>query len=94
VTEDRAQSYGRLMNLLRHVGPSKLQPDEQERLRDAADTLVLAGTRDAATEDAMADVDRLAGHLVDSGRWELEAAERLVAAVTACGPEPVPAAAL
>jgi hypothetical protein len=94
VTEDRAQSYGRLMALLRDIDPAALEADERERIRDAADTLVLAPEPDGVTEHALADVDRLAGALVDSGRWELEAAERLVAAVAACGPRRVAAAAL
>jgi hypothetical protein len=94
MTEDRAQSYGRLMRLLRDVDPEALEPTENERIRDAADTLVLAPEPGAATAEALADVDRLAGHLVDSGRWELEAAERLAAAVAACGPRPVAAGAL
>jgi hypothetical protein len=94
VTEDRAQSYGRLMGLLRDVDPTALEPSERERIRDAADTLVLAREPDAATESALADVDRLAGSLVDSGRWELEAAERLATAIAACGPRRVAAGAL
>jgi hypothetical protein len=82
------------MALLRDVDPVALEADERERIRDAADTLVLAAEHDDATEHALTDVDRLAGSLVDSGRWELDAAERLVAAVAACGPRRVAAGAL
>jgi hypothetical protein len=82
------------MALLRDVDPAALEADERERIRDAADTLVLAPEPDGATEHALADIDRLAGSLVDSGRWELDAAERLVAAVAACGPRRVAAGAL
>jgi hypothetical protein len=82
------------MALLRDVDPAALDDLERERIRDAADTLVLAPEADAATEHALADIDRLAGSLVDAGRWELDAAERLAAAVAACGPRRVAAGAL
>jgi hypothetical protein len=87
MTEDRAQSYSRLMDFLRDVGSVKLQPVEQDRVRAAADTLVLATEGGGEVEAALRDIDHLTGHLVDSGRWELEAAERLARDVADCGPE-------
>ena len=33
MTAERAQSYSDLMKLLRDIGPAKLQPAEQERIR-------------------------------------------------------------
>lgn len=88
---DRANSYSQLMDLVRDVGQVKFHPDEQERVRGAADILVFAEVWDDEARDALEDVEALADHLVDSGRWELEAAERLVEVVRACGPEAVPA---
>lgn len=88
---DRANAYTQLVDLMRDVGQVKLQPEEQERVRSAADVLVFAGVWDDEARDALEDVESLADHLVDSGRWELETAERLVEVVRACGPEAVPA---
>ncbi len=87
MTEERAQSYGRLMDFLRDAGTVKLQPAEQDRVRAAADTLILATEGGGEVATAREDVDRLVGHLVESGRWELDSAERLAHDVAACGPE-------
>jgi hypothetical protein len=85
MTSDRTQAYGRVIKTLEDVGPAKLQPDEQDRIRDAADTLIFA----AEPEDARAaleDVEGLAEHLVGSGRWAAERAQQLVQDLTDCGP--------
>ena len=50
MTEDRAQSYSRLMEFLRDVGSVKLQPVEQDRVRAAADTLVLPSQSSALSD--------------------------------------------
>ena len=82
---DRTQAYGRVIKTLDEIGPAKLLPAEQDRIRDAADTLIFAaGIDDART--AMADVDALAEHLVASGRWTDERADQLVRDLLACGP--------
>ena len=88
---DRANAYSLLMDHVRDVGPVKLLDSEQERIRAAADTLVLAATWDEESREAIEDIEALADHLVDSGRWELDRAENLVDAVRACGPDIVPA---
>jgi hypothetical protein len=82
---ERTQAYGRVIKTLEDLGPAKLQPEEQERIRDAADTLIFAADLDEA-RPTLADVDALAEHLVASGRWTEERADQLVDDLLACGP--------
>jgi hypothetical protein len=82
---ERTQAYGRVVKTLEELGPTKLQPAELERVRDAADTLIFAAGLDEA-RDAMADIDSLAEHLVASDRWSDERAKQLVDDLLACGP--------
>jgi hypothetical protein len=70
---------------LEDLGPTKLQPAELDRVRDAADTLIFASGIDE-TREAMADIDSLAEHLVASDRWSVERAKQLVEDLLACGP--------
>jgi hypothetical protein len=88
MSPERAQAYRRVIHTLRDLGPTKLQDGEQDTIREAADTLLFA--RDLAADDgaheALAEVDRLCGALVDSGRWERVTAERLFDSVRSCGP--------
>jgi hypothetical protein len=85
MTSDRTQAYARVVKLLEDIGPAKLLPAEQERIREAADTLIFAtGVDDART--ALDDVDALVDHLVSSGRWTPERAEQLAVDLLACGP--------
>jgi hypothetical protein len=85
MTSDRTQAYGRVIRTLGDLGPSKLLPGEQERIREAADNLIFAADLDEA-RDALVDVEVLAEHLVASGRWTAERAEQLVDDLLACGP--------
>jgi hypothetical protein len=82
---ERTQAYGRVVKTLEDLGPTKLQPAEQDRVREAADTLIFASGIDEARE-AMADVESLADHLVVSDRWSEERAKQLVDDLLACGP--------
>ena len=82
---ERTQAYGRVVKTLEDLGPTKLQPAEQERVREAADTLIFAAGLDEA-RDVMADIDTLAEHLVASDRWSEERAKQLVDDLLACGP--------
>ena len=74
--------------LLAELGPSKLQSDEQDRIRNAADNLIFSSdlTEDLAAREALEDADRLCRALVDSGRWEQVTATRLAEDLYACGP--------
>jgi hypothetical protein len=85
MNSERTQAYGRVVKTLDDLGPTKLQAAEQERIRDAADTLIFAATADEV-RPALADVLALAHHLVASGRWTEERVEQLVEDVEACGP--------
>ena len=82
---ERTQAYGRVVKTLEDLGPTKLQPAEQDRVREAADTLIFASGIDE-TRAAMADVDALVEHLVASERWSDERARQLVDDLLACGP--------
>ena len=82
---ERTHAYGRVVKTLDELGPTKLQPAEQERVREAADTLIFAADLEAA-RSAMADMDSLAEHLVASDRWSEERAKQLVDDLLACGP--------
>jgi hypothetical protein len=85
MNSERTQAYGRVVKTLDEIGPTKLQPAEQARVREAADTLIFAADLDDARA-AMADVDSLAEHLVASDRWSDERARQLVDDLLACGP--------
>ena len=82
---ERTQAYGRVVRTLEDLGPTKLQPAELDRVRDAADTLIFASGIDE-TREPMADIDSLAEHLVASDRWSDERATQLVEDLLACGP--------
>ncbi len=84
MNSDRAQAYGRVMKTLSDIGPSKLHADEQELIREVADTLFFA--EDAAAEQALVRVDALAGKLVDSDRLLAETADQLLRDLEGCGP--------
>lgn len=85
MTSERTQAYGRVIKTLEDLGPAKLQPAEQDRIRDAADTLIFAAGYDEA-RIAMADVDTLVEHLVASGRWTTDRAQELLQDLLGCGP--------
>ena len=92
MTSDRTQAYGRVIRTLEDLGPSKLQPAEQARIREAADTLFFATEVDE-TREALRDIGALAEHLLGTGRWMEERLDALVMNLLACGPTPVQVAA-
>jgi hypothetical protein len=94
MTPDRSSAYRRVIQTLDELGPSKLLAGEQDRIRFAADNLIFSRelTRDVAAREALDDVERLCGALVESGRWEKASAARLAEDIAHCGP-PAPAAA-
>ena len=83
---ERTHAYGRVVRTLEDLGPTKLQPAEQDRIREAADTLIFAAGPDDDVLRAVEDVRALADHLAESGRWTEERAKQLVDDVLACGP--------
>ena len=92
MTSERTQAYGRVVQTLAELGPTKLLPAEQARIRDAADTLIFAADLEEA-RGALRDMGDLTDHLLSSGRWLEERIDTLVADLLACGPSNVPAAA-
>ena len=92
MTNNRTQAYGRVVKTLDELGPSKLLPAEQARIRDAADTLIFASDVEE-TRDALRDMGRLAEVLVASGRWLEQTVDRLVEDLLACGPTQIPESA-
>jgi hypothetical protein len=82
---DRTHAYGRVVKTLDDLGPTKLQPAELDRIRDAADTLIFASTADEA-HAALDGVRDLTDHLVSVDRWIEERAEQLLSDLQDCGP--------
>ena len=92
MTEERTQSYSRVVKALDDLGPSKLQPAEQDVIRDAADALIFCGgpALDDPAQQALRDVESLLDGLVLSGRWTEPTADALLVDISGCGPrEPV-----
>ena len=89
MNRQRAQAYGRVMKTLRDLGQAKLLPDEQELIRDAADTLVFCVDLGAGApgRTALGAMSALHDHLVSSGRWSPERASQLLDDVWSCGPD-------
>ena len=85
MNSERTQAYGRVIKTLDDIGPAKLLPAEQDRIRDAADSLIFAAGFEEARA-AMEDVDALVEHLVSSGRWTPERAHELLQDLLGCGP--------
>jgi hypothetical protein len=85
MNNERTQAYGRVVQTLTELGPAKLLPAEQARIRDAADTLIF-GSDLAEVRSALTDVSALAEHLVATGRWLEPSVDRLVEDLLACGP--------
>ena len=87
MNSERSQCYGRVIQTLEDLGPTKLLPAEQDRVRDAADTLLFAADLDSpGAREALDDVTSLLASLVESGRWTQERANDLAEDVGGCGP--------
>ena len=88
MTAERARAYRRVIQTLNELGPSKLQEEEQDRIRDAADSLLFTDDllQDDAACQALSEIECLCRALVDSGRWERATALRLADDVADCGP--------
>jgi hypothetical protein len=86
-TSERSKAYGRVVRTLRDLGPTKLGAGEQDVVREAADTLLFSPdpSGDENVGDAIASVESVAAHLVESGRWTESRASELVDDVLACG---------
>ena len=76
------------MRTLEDLSASKLHPEEQEVVREAADALFFCESLDVdpAAEQALADFYEMVDRLMESERLVPETAGRLTAAIDACGP--------
>jgi hypothetical protein len=83
---ERTQAYGRIVKTLEEIGPVKLLDTEQARIRAAADTLIFASDGEDGVVAAIEDIQSLADHLVESGRWSFERAIALVNDISDSGP--------
>jgi hypothetical protein len=90
MSPERTHAYRRVLHTLDELGPTKLQVAEQDRIRDAADTLIFCQEldHDDAAIEALEDSELLCELLVESGRWERVTADRLAEDIRQCGPEP------
>jgi hypothetical protein len=88
MTSERARAHTRVMKTLRNVGPAKLLPAEQARIRSTADSLLFCADimTDRAARAAFSDFDALCEHVVGTGRWSARRAAELADDVWACGP--------
>jgi hypothetical protein len=86
-TSERSQAYGRVVRTLREAGSAQLLPAEQDLIREAADALLFSGDPavDESAGDAVAAIEAVAAHLVESDRWTPERASELIDDVLACG---------
>jgi hypothetical protein len=89
MTEARTQSYGRVIKALDDLGPSKLQPHEAGRIRDAADALIFCvqADLDPIDRETLEVAEAQLTTLVESGRWTEPTAKALLADLQGCGPE-------
>jgi hypothetical protein len=75
------------MKTLTDLGPTKLQPEEQDQVREAADALFFCErVEDQDAIAALRETLELLDRLVGSERWTDERAAELVRDLEACGP--------
>ena len=88
MTRERAQAYGRLMQIASAEGSEALQPEERTTLREAADALFFCEdiSLDEEAREALARIGDLTGTLVTSERWDPGRAERVMQDLEGCGP--------
>jgi hypothetical protein len=88
VTSRRAEAYGRVVRILSGPDGEELRPEELQRIRQAADSLIFCEDveLDPDAREAADEIADLAVELVESGRWDEDTAEALVSDVLACGP--------
>ena len=88
VTTERAEAYGRVMQVVSADGEERLEAEEQAELREAADALFfstdIAG--DSEARDALGRANDLVSRLREAERWSPDYAEQALRDLEACGP--------
>lgn len=76
------------MKTIEDLSASKLHPQEQEVVREAADGLLFCAdlASDPGADRALGELYELVDHLVESDRLAPETGRRLLGDVEACGP--------
>jgi hypothetical protein len=88
VNSDRSLAYMRVVKTLDDLSGAKLHDDEQQLVREGADSLLFCQNlaTDAEARRALDAVEQLADRLIENGRMLPETAGRLLADLQACGP--------
>jgi hypothetical protein len=82
-----------LIRTIDSLGPTRLDADEQQELREHADALVFAREWDHEVLASLRAVRALGDRLVDAGRASDELSHEILLKVRACGPVPLARAA-
>jgi hypothetical protein len=90
MTDERYQSYKKVIAILEKLGPAKLQADEEETLRDLAEGLLLAVDEEKARGMILEARDQI-DLLVQSGRWLPGGAADLLENIESCWSEAISA---
>jgi hypothetical protein len=92
MTADRSRAYAHVMHLVGDLSASKLHPNEQAAIREAADALLF--TTDMALDDeaklALSHAEDVVERLVENDRVQPETGEALLDALESVGPQPLP----
>ncbi|HXD57461.1 MAG TPA: hypothetical protein VN606_06060 [Thermoleophilaceae bacterium] len=88
MNSERAQAYGRVMETIQDFDGTKLQADEVQVVRDAADALLFCESLegDPVAAEALDAFHGLTDRLLENGRITSERAGRLTADLEACAP--------
>src|SRR3954462_10947437 len=87
----RYESYRRVLAVLDELEAPKLEPDESEVVRDAAEGLLLTRDGEEPERDKiLLDAWLVLSRQVRTGRWRYRAADQMRRMLEACGPERVP----
>ena len=70
MSPERTNAYRRVLNTVAELGPTKLQDDEQDQIRYAADSLIFCADlgEDKAIAEALIETQLMLDVLVESGR--------------------------
>ncbi len=90
MTSQRANAYGRVMQLL--SASDSLETKHKDLIREAADALLFCRSIDESPEvmEALVSAIELGQRLADQNRWPAHRVEQLAEELSECGPGPAP----